>query len=221
MRKHTSAANTRWRDVYGRAWVWATAAALAVHAFVFFFLFDAVTERLHEALIPGPSVFVQAGGPGAMESVALARPPAEAQSEETPPEPEEEEEAVQPTPSEDVAESITIAEVSASPAEGAAEGVPEGEGDAEPAGSIGAGACAPRPLHLAVPRVPDGLDKTRARGQSVHLLIQVLADGTVGEVRVEEGSRFTALDEAALDAARRMRYQPCEVVAWTRAEMRF
>jgi TonB family protein len=70
------------------------------------------------------------------------------------------------------------------------------------------------------------VDKRRARGEAVHLLVEVLSDGTVGEVRIEKGSRIPALNTAALAAARQMRYQPASrdgfgVAQWTRAEMRF
>ena len=77
-----------------------------------------------------------------------------------------------------------------------------------------------------VPRLPGSVDKRRARGESVFLLVEVLSDGTVGEVRIEKASRIPALNTAALAAARRMRYVPAsrdgaEISQWTRAEMRF
>lgn len=91
-------------------------------------------------------------------------------------------------------------------------------------GSGGQGAV--RPLHLVVPRIPRDVDQRRARGQSVQLLLEVLPDGSVGEVRVEKGSLVAALDSAAVAAARQLRYSPPlrEGIAtslWTRAEMRF
>ncbi|HEX9708900.1 MAG TPA: energy transducer TonB, partial [Candidatus Thermoplasmatota archaeon] len=88
------------------------------------------------------------------------------------------------------------------------------------------GQSAVRPLHLVVPRIPRDIDQRRARGQSVHLLLEVLPDGSVGEVRVEKGSQVAALDSAAVTAARQLRYSPPEregvaTSLWTRAEMRF
>lgn len=218
--------NTRWRDGYGRAWAVGLGVALGFHAMLFFFLPRGLADRLHEALIPDPTVMVRPGSAGPMESIAY-RSPSEAPPE-TPPPPLEEEEQVEPTPSEEISEEVTVAEVSttASEAVGSAEGVPEGTGEGEPAGGGGGAVMPPRPLHLVVPRVPDGVDKRRARGESVHLLVEVLPDGTVGRVEVEKGSRIDALNVAALDAARRMRYMPAErrgdqVAQWTRAEMRF
>lgn len=223
--------NTLWRDVYGRAWAISLAVAVLVHATLFFFLPSGIADRLHEALIPSPTVFVVAAGPGSELEVLTLRTPVEEQPEVTPPPaPEPEEEVVEVQAAEDVAVETTIATVTGPPTdseEGRPEGVPGGEGDAEPTAGGGGGAVSPpRPLHLVVPKIPSGLDKKRARGTSVHLLVQVLPDGTVGEVRIEKGSRFAVLDTAALVAAQQMRYLPAQrggmgVTQWTRAEMRF
>ncbi|HEY7473235.1 MAG TPA: TonB family protein [Gemmatimonadota bacterium] len=83
-----------------------------------------------------------------------------------------------------------------------------------------------RPLHLVVPRIPRDVDERRARGRTVRLLLEVLPDGTVGELRVEEGSQIPALDTAAVAAARQLRYSPpasegITTSVWTRAVMRF
>lgn len=80
----------------------------------------------------------------------------------------------------------------------------------------------PRPLHLVVPRLPPGVDAERARGVSVMLLIEVRPDGTTGEVSIERGSGIRALDDAAREAAQRMRYAPGpEPLRQARAEIRF
>lgn len=92
------------------------------------------------------------------------------------------------------------------------------------AGSGGQGAV--RPLHLVVPRIPRDVDERRARGRSVRLLLEVLPDGTVGDLQIEAGSQISALDSAAVKAARQLRYSPPAeegifTSVWTRAVMRF
>jgi len=226
-----STTNTAWRDRYGRAWGWALAFALAFHAFLFLWLPRALVDRLHEAMIPAPIVFVTAGsGTGEMEVVALAG----SSSLEAPVE-EPAEEAVEeveiPVPVEEAPEETTIAPTTEAPSTGE-EAAEEGSGTAEEGegpgagGTGGGGIASPRPLHLVVPRLPNGVDRRRAHGESVHLLVEVLADGTVGEVKVEKGSRIAALDQAAIAAARQMRYVPATragegIAQWTRTEMRF
>lgn len=226
VRIQPTSTNTRWRDGYGRRWAYGLTAAVAAHALFFFFLPRGVSDRLHEALIPDPSVVIRPGSSGPMESIAY-RTPSEAPPE-TPPPPLEEEVVVVPTPSPEASETITMAEVTATQSEtqGSPEGVPEGTGAGSPSGGGGGALVPPRPLHLVVPRLPGHVDKRRARGESVYLLVEVLPDGSVGRVEVEKGSRIEALNLAALDAARRMRYIPAErdgsqVAQWTRAEMRF
>lgn len=217
-----SPTNTRWRDLYGRHWVWALPLAALVHLALFFYLPGEVSDRIHEALLPDPSVLVRPGPTGPMESVQLRSVALEEPA--PPPEPEAEEEQEVPVPTETASESITIAEVEASPSEGegTAEGVPGGEGDEPSAGGGGGGRTVPpRPVHLVIPKVPDDIDKKKARGESVHLLVRVLPDGTVGEVKIEKGSRIAALNEAALAAARKSRYTQPERAMWTRTEMRF
>lgn len=229
--RRLSPTNTRWRDRYASLRVWGLIAAAGLHVGLLFFLPGGIADRLHEALIPSPSVLFRPGAPGQeMEVVETRLPPRE--SPPILPEPKEREEARTPVVEPETTAEITIAETELASAAieeapGSAEGVSEGEADAEPSGGGGGGRMSPpRPLHLVVPRIPGDIDKKRARGESVHLLVQVLADGSVGEVRIEKGSRFESLDEAALSAARRMRYTPArrggvEVARWTRAEMRF
>lgn len=221
--------NTLWRDAYGRSWTIGLTLAVFAHVGLFFFLPRQLGDRLHEALIPAPSVFVSAGSEGVEMEVVSMRPPSPEEPQPTPPpEPEPEEEVEEVTPSEDVSEEVTVAEVTepASDTEGLEEGAPEGEGDEQPVGGGGGFVSPPRPIHLVVPRLPRSIDKRKARGEAVFLLVQVLSDGTVGEVRVEKGSRIEALNVAALTAARQMRYIPAsrggiQVSQWTRAEMRF
>lgn len=220
---------TRWRDVYGRAWAFGLAAAVAFHVALFFLLPAGLTDRLHEALIPAPSVLFKAGGPGSEMEVVALRPPSPSEPVPVLPEPEAVEEVVEVVLEETAPVEETTAETREAPSEsqGSDEGVPEGSGQGEPTGGGGGGGISPpRPLHLVVPRLPGSVDKRRARGEAVHLLVQVLPDGTVGEVRIEKGSRIPALNTAALSAARQMRYTPAsqdgsEVAQWTRAEMRF
>ncbi|MGH7563716.1 MAG: energy transducer TonB family protein [Gemmatimonadota bacterium] len=217
--------NTRWRDSYGRVWRISLAVALAFHAGLLLFMPRGIADRLHEALIPSPVVLFRPGGPGSeMQGVALSAPTPDEPVQETPQEPEEE--VVEVTPAE-VSEEMTIAEVASTPSEseGREEGVPEGAGTSASAGG-GGSISPPRPVHLVVPRIPDGIDKREARGESVHLLIEVLPDGTVGDVQVEQGTRFAVLDSVAASAAREMRYMPATrggtgVTQWTRAEIRF
>ena len=203
--------------------------AVLAHAFLFLFLPRAISDRFHEALIPSPTVLFAPGGPGSeLEVVAMRSSVREEPREEPPdPEPEPEEEVVPVRPAEAPVE-FTIAEVAAAPSDagGSNEGIPEGASEGETSPGGGGGMCPPRPLHLVVPRLPGDIDRRDARGESVHLLVKVLADGTVGEARIEKGSRIPALDRAALAAARRARYVPASCdsfgdAQWTRAEMRF
>lgn len=226
--KTSTATNTRWRDSYGRAWRISLAVAIALHAGLLLFMPRGLADRIHEALLPSPMLLFRPGGPGSeMEGVALRAPTAEEPVQETPPEPEQEEEVVEVTPAE-VAEDVTIAEVESSPSEteGTAEGIPEGSGASAAAAGGGGSISPPRPLHLVVPKVPESVDRKKARGQIVHLLVEVLPDGTVGEVRIEQGTRFAALDSVAARSAREMRYMPATrdgtgVTQWTRYDLVF
>lgn len=220
---------TLWRDVYERAWAVGLAVAVGAHVAVFYLLPSALADRLHEALIPSPTLVFHAGGPGSEMEVLLLRPPSAAEPVPVLPEPEEVE-AVEEIVVEETAEvEETTAEATDAPSEseGTSEGVPEGVGETAPVGGGGGGSISPpRPLHLVVPRLPGDVDKRRARGEAVYLLVEVLSDGSVGDVKIEKASRIPALNTAALAAARRMRYVPASrdgagVAQWTRAEMRF
>lgn len=223
-----SGTTTRWRDAYGRVWAISLAAAVAFHVALFFLLPAGLTDRLHEALIPDPTVLFKVGGPGTEMEVVALRAPAPEEPVPVLPEPEEVEAVEEIVVAETAAIEETTTEPTEAPSEshGSTEGIPEGTGEGDPAVGGGGGVSPPRPIHLVVPRLPGNIDKRRARGEAVHLLVQVLADGTVGEVRIEKGSRIPALNTAALSAARQMRYTPAsrdgaEVAQWTRAEMRF
>jgi protein TonB len=219
---------TLWRDVYDRAWAAGLAVAVGAHVAVFFLMPSALADRLHEALIPSPTLVFRAGGPGSEMEVVALRPPSAAEPVPVLPEPEKVEavEEIVVAETAEVEETTSEATDAPSESEGSDEGVPEGTGVGQPAGGGGGSISPPRPLHLVVPRLPGNVDKRRARGEAVFLLVEVLSDGSVGEVRIEKASRIPALNTAALAAARRMRYVPAsrdgaEVSQWTRAEMRF
>lgn len=199
----------------------------------------------------GETVWLLVGPPGpggGVDELAApgARAPQSDRTAEEPPaaeeEPEEESPVAEPvaTPQDLVPDSIP------SPTEAGAGGGAADGGDFAPGIAIGGGGGrgggagggttgglgsgsggrgAARPLHLVVPRIPRDVDERRARGQSVRLLLEVLPDGSVGEVRVERGSSMAALDSAAVAAARQLRYSPptteVGISLWTRAEMRF
>jgi protein TonB len=60
----------------------------------------------------------------------------------------------------------------------------------------------------------------------VRLMVQVLADGRVGEVSVVESSGYARLDEAAIEAIRRWRFTPATrggepVASWREQAVRF
>lgn len=224
--KVTTPKNTAWRDAYGRAWRTSLAVAVALHGALLLFMPRGLADRVHEALLPSPMMFVTPGGPGSeLEAVALRAPPAEEPVQEEPPEPEPEEETVEVTPAH-VPEEMTIAEVSSTPSEseGRADGVPEGAGERAAAPGGGGSISPPRPMHLVIPRIPDGIDRKKARGQSVHMLVEVLPDGTVGEVRIEQGTRYAVLDSAAMRAMKGSRFIPAErdgerITLWTRTTL--
>ena len=97
-------------------------------------------------------------------------------------------------------------------------GVGPGQGE-----GIGGRGGPTQPLHLVVPRIPRGVNPRAARGRSVLLLVEVRGNGSVGEARIDRPSGITALDDAALAAARGMRYRSRAdtMPQWTRLEIRF
>ncbi len=218
-----SPTNTSWRDRYGRHWLWALPVAALAHLALFFYLPGEVSDRIHEALLPDPSVIVRPGTTGPMESIQLRSVALEEPEPRPPPEPEAEEEQEIPVPTETAAESITLAEVEASPSEsdGAAEGVPEGEGS-ELAAAGGDGAIvSPRPIHIVPPTIPPGVDKKKARGETFHLLVRVLPDGSVSDVKIEKGSRIEPLNEAVVTAALRLQWTAPDRATWVRYQISF
>lgn len=224
--KTATPTNTRWRDVYRRAWRISLAIALALHAALLLFMPRGLADRIHEGLIPSPMVLMHPGGPGSeMQALALRAPTPEEPVQEEPPEPEPEEEVVEVTPAE-APEEMTIAEAASTPSEseGRADGVPQGAGERAAAAGGGGAISPPRPMHLVIPRIPDGIDRKKARGQSVHMLVEVLADGTVGEVRIEQGTRYAVLDSAAIRAMKGSRFVPAQrdgerITLWTRTTL--
>src|SRR3990172_1910117 len=159
--------NTAWRDRYGRAWLWSLALALTLHAVLFLWLPGSLLQRLHEALIPAPTVFAVAGSGGEMELLALAGPsPLAAAPTVAAVEPEPVEEVEMPVPSEEAPLETTTAPSVEMPSEGegSSEALPDatGGGTESGEGAGGGGAIAsPRPLHLVVPTVPRGAERRR------------------------------------------------------------
>lgn len=223
MMTRLSPTNTRWRDRYARQWLWALPVAAAAHLALFLFLPNRVSDRIHEALLPEPSTLARPGSAGPMESVELRAVALEEPRPQPPPEPEAEEEQEIPIPVETAAETITIAEVEAAPSEGegTSEGVAGGEGE-EPAGGVGGGSEAyPRPVFIKFPTIPEGVDRKKARGETFHLLVRVLPDGSVSDAKVEKGSRIDGLNEAVVAAALKGRWSAPERAMWVRYETSF
>jgi TonB family protein len=77
----------------------------------------------------------------------------------------------------------------------------------------------------AQPLYPDSARRLDIQGTTT-LRVQVLADGQVGEVAVEQSAGHPDLDQAAVDAARQWRFQPARrgtepVPVWVRLAMTF
>ncbi|MDX1622490.1 MAG: TonB family protein [Gemmatimonadota bacterium] len=217
--------NRRWRDDHGRVWRWSLLAAAGLHLAALL-LSDAASGPIREALIPdSPAAALRATAGSELEVVdaRIASP-----REPVPPGPARADPVPAPTPViEEVPEPSDRRvgderrEASDLPLEGAGEAAGR-----EPPRRGERGASPPRLLRLVVPDIPDGVDRERARGRIVHLLVRVLADGTVGEVRVELGSRIAGLDAAARSAAHRTRWAPAtrdgrRIARWTRTKVRF
>lgn len=221
-----SPANRRWRDDHGRVWRWSLFAAAGLHLAALL-LSDAASGPIREALIPDSPTAALPAAPGSALEVVDARI-APRPSETGPPYPAQ----TDPVPATTVlAEEVPdLSDARAGAERLEARALPlEGAGEAagrEPPGAGEGGTSPPRPLRLVVPDIPDGVDPERARGRIVHLLVRVLADGSVGEVRIELGSRISGLDAAARSAAHRMRWAPAtrdgrRIARWTRTMVRF
>lgn len=114
-------------------------------------------------------------------------------------------------------------------AEPGPEGVTAGGGEGPGAGP-GAGtlteAIPPTPLHAVMPRRPAGVRAERLKAARVRVRVHVTERGRVDEVELLSGSGTRALDEATLEAARRLRFSPGFVrgiaaAMWTEAEFSF
>ena len=75
------------------------------------------------------------------------------------------------------------------------------------------------------PSYPDSARRLGIQGTTT-LRVHVLADGKVGDVNVEQSAGHPELDQAAVDAARRWRFQPARrgtepVPVWIRLAMKF
>ncbi|HXG29639.1 MAG TPA: energy transducer TonB [Nevskiales bacterium] len=80
-------------------------------------------------------------------------------------------------------------------------------------------------LNNPAPEYPAASRRMGETGE-VLLLVQVMPDGSPGEIRLRQGSGYTRLDEAALDAVRRWRFVPARqgdepVAAWVLVPIRF
>jgi TonB family protein len=90
----------------------------------------------------------------------------------------------------------------------------------------GADRIQPTPIHVAVPPLPRGMGAQRAHGATVRMLLLVTKTGEVRDVKLVAGSGLDALDESAVEAARRMRFSPgsesgVPAEMWTQAEISF
>jgi len=247
----TSFTHRSWNPGERAAWWRSVGAAVLLHAALVLLLLR-VAGTVSEELAEQTTAWLLVGPPGPGGGVdELAAPGAVAPREGTPDEPPVPEEAVEveiplvePDETPVVALSDTIpmptdAVVAGDSAEGGTAGAPgllAGGGGGSSGGAGGGttggfgggsgGQGAVRPLHLVVPRIPREVDERRARGRTVRLLLEVLPDGTVGDLQVEAGSQISALDSAAVKAARQLRYSPpanegIMTSVWTRAVMRF
>jgi len=83
----------------------------------------------------------------------------------------------------------------------------------------------PRYRAIARPPYPEAARRQGLEG-TVVLLVKVLTDGRTGEIKVKRPSGHAALDEAAVEAARRWAFQPATqgrapVEAWVEVPVTF
>ena len=83
----------------------------------------------------------------------------------------------------------------------------------------------PEPKKVSRPPYPEAARRSQEQG-TVDLVIKVLANGSVGEVRVKKGSGSQLLDEAAANEARGWQFTPGRrgpksVDAWVEIPVRF
>ncbi|HJU87582.1 MAG TPA: TonB family protein [Gemmatimonadota bacterium] len=247
----TSFTQRSWKPGERAAWWRSVGIAVLIHVALVVLLLR-VAGTVSEELLEQTTSWLLVGPPGPGGGVnELAAPGAVVPRDGAPEEPPVPEEAVEDeipleepdeTPVVALSDSIpmpTDAVALGDSAEGGALGAPGlfaggggGSGGGAGGGTTGGfgpgsgGQGAVRPLHLVVPRIPRDVDERRARGRTVRLLLEVLPDGTVGDLQVEAGSQISALDSAAVKAARQLRYSPpadegIMTSVWTRAVMRF
>jgi periplasmic protein TonB len=94
-------------------------------------------------------------------------------------------------------------------------------------GPGGGGGSFPRPLggYQQLPRYPDSARRQGISGTTT-LLFEVLENGRVGEVRVEQSGGHPDLDQAAVEAIQKWRFEPARrgaqpVAVWLRMPVRF
>ena len=103
-------------------------------------------------------------------------------------------------------------------------GLRPGAGGEGPGGGVGSLA---RPLggYQLLPRYPESARRQGITGTTL-LLFEVLANGRVGEVRIEHSAGHSDLDEAAAEAIKKWRFEPARrgnqpVAVWLRMPVRF
>lgn len=67
----------------------------------------------------------------------------------------------------------------------------------------------PKPTHTPRPKYPSRARKLGWEG-TVILLVEVLSDGTTGEIEIQESSGRSILDDAAIQAIRKWRFAPAQ-----------
>ena len=65
----------------------------------------------------------------------------------------------------------------------------------------------PEPKKISRPSYPEGARRKQEQG-TVHLVVRVRSDGSVGDVRVKKGSGSQSLDDAAATEARGWQFVP-------------
>lgn len=103
-------------------------------------------------------------------------------------------------------------------------GLRPGAGGEGPGGGVGSLA---RPLggYQLLPKYPESARRQGITGTSL-LLFEVLANGTVGAVQVERSAGHPDMDQAALEAVKKWRFEPARrgnqpVAVWLRMPVRF
>lgn len=103
--------------------------------------------------------------------------------------------------------------------------IPRHDSSAGGGGSEGGQLTGPRVGYRMIPRYPESARRAGAQGTTV-LRVRVLADGSVGEVRVDRSAGSADLDAAAGDAAKHWRFEPARrvgepVSVWVLIPIRF